>query len=231
MKASKADINAMLAFGVPRGMPEHEAFHSVATDVDGGFERRQQKIASLKSLQRLFRDEDRDRYQECGSFEEACAALAEMVRRFELRRRAIVLETEEDRRRFGRGEWPRPGALDTRSLDIYGFGQLTEHWESFCQEEEAATGGFRAKRHTGQERSPNGALAYQARRHCSTPGPAPRPTRRGDPMGAGRKRGGGTPPVCPPDRRPCGRRGRTHGDGPCRRLPPRDWRYRGLCQK
>ncbi len=54
MKASKADINAMLAFGVPRGMPEHEAFHSVATDVDGGFERRQQKIASGKSLQRLF---------------------------------------------------------------------------------------------------------------------------------------------------------------------------------
>ena len=79
-----------------------------------------------------------DVYKACGSFEEACAALAEMIRRFELRRRAIVLETEEDGRLFGRGEWPMPGALDTRSLGIYGFGQLTEPWESFYQSEQEA---------------------------------------------------------------------------------------------
>jgi len=79
-----------------------------------------------------------DVYKECGSFEEACAALAEMIRRFELKRRAVVLETEEDDQRFDRGEWPMPGALDTRSLGIYGFGQLTGQWDTLYRDEEAA---------------------------------------------------------------------------------------------
>jgi hypothetical protein len=67
-----------------------------------------------------------DVFKLCGSFDEACDALAEMIRRFELKCRALVLETEEDEQRYGRGEFPRPGKLDMRSMDIYGLGQLQE---------------------------------------------------------------------------------------------------------
>lgn len=92
----------------------------------------------MGSHEPCYAQDQSDVYKECGSFEEACAALAEMARRFVLKRRAVVLETEEDDRRFDRGEWPMPGVLDMRSLDIYGFGQLTDPWENFYQSEREA---------------------------------------------------------------------------------------------
>jgi hypothetical protein len=64
-----------------------------------------------------------DAFKLCGSFEEACEALAEMIRKFALKLRAVVLETEEDERRFYRREFPVPGKLDMRSMDIYALGK------------------------------------------------------------------------------------------------------------
>jgi hypothetical protein len=73
-----------------------------------------------------------DAFKLCGDFEEACDALAEMIRRFELKRRALVIETEEDDRRHGRGELPVPGKLDLRSMDVYGLGQFLPDEEPFA---------------------------------------------------------------------------------------------------
>jgi hypothetical protein len=67
-------------------------------------------------------DQD-DAFKLCGSFEEACAALAEMVRWFVLRLRVQLIESEEDDRRACRFDLPEPGRLDMRSMDVYGLGQ------------------------------------------------------------------------------------------------------------
>lgn len=73
-----------------------------------------------------------DAFKLCGSFEEAFAALEEMIRRFALRHRVLLIETEEDDRRHGRGELPAPGRLDLRSMDVYGLGQYLPDEEPFA---------------------------------------------------------------------------------------------------
>jgi len=66
-------------------------------------------------------DED-DVFKLCPGFEEACAALEEMIRRFDTKRRATVIETEEDYLLSCRRELPAPGKLDMRCMNVYGLG-------------------------------------------------------------------------------------------------------------
>ena len=63
-----------------------------------------------------------DVFKLCTGFEDACAALSEMIRRFELKRRTVVVETEEDYLRDCRRELPAPGTLDMRCMNVYGLG-------------------------------------------------------------------------------------------------------------
>ncbi len=60
MKTIKADVNAMLTFGVPCHITEHKALSSVATNVYCGFERSQKKITPRKSLQQCVGDKYRN---------------------------------------------------------------------------------------------------------------------------------------------------------------------------
>ena len=77
-----------------------------------------------------------DVFKLCTGFEEACAALSEMIRRFELKRRTVVVETEEDYLRDCRRELPAPGILDMRCMNVYGLG--TAYFKDPCEEEQRA---------------------------------------------------------------------------------------------
>jgi len=72
--------------------------------------------------QPCYAQEKDDVFKLCHGFDEACAALAEMIRRFELKRRTIVVETEDDHLRDCRRELPAPGILDMRCMNVYGLG-------------------------------------------------------------------------------------------------------------
>lgn len=69
-----------------------------------------------------YAQEDGDVFKLCNSFAEACEALADMIRRFDLKLRAIYYETEEDYFRDCRREFPAPGKLDMRCMNVYGLG-------------------------------------------------------------------------------------------------------------
>lgn len=77
---------------------------------------------NLGHYQPCYAQDEYDVFKLCGSFGEACAALEEMIRRFDTRLRAIVIETEEDYVRSGRFELPAPGKLDMRCMNVYGLG-------------------------------------------------------------------------------------------------------------
>jgi hypothetical protein len=66
--------------------------------------------------------EDGDVFKLSASFDEACEALAEMIRRFKLGLRTIVYETEADYLLDCRRELPEPGKLDMRCMNVYGLG-------------------------------------------------------------------------------------------------------------